>query len=574
MCLHHRSAVRAASLIVVLVILAGCSALPTVGVPATQTSALPAVVAATAASTSLPAQEPSPVANITVPPTVPVTPTSSPAPQPTPELAPTIPAASSASTTSAPPVAPLFGPAWGDRSVYRAGLVTSEQPVLDKLQGTSEYRIDLKIDDSLTKVSGVEQVHYTNRENKPLNEIYVRLFPNALGGRMRVSDVTVDGAGVTPEYQFEDTAVRIPLPEPLPVGASTVVGLNYGIDVPTTLDKGYGLISYTNDILALDTPYAPIPVYNDEGWNVEIPPENADTSFNDVSFYLVRVNAPADLKLVATGVETARQSEGARQTVTFEQGPGRDFFLAASPDYVLTSAQAGETKVNSYALPGEEAAAKVTLDAAVRGLADFGKRFGPYPYTEFDVAATPMLALGIEYPGTVGVSERIYEQDYKSNSGPAAVIQESTLAHELAHQWFYNLVGNDQIDQPWLDEATAQYATWLYYLDVDGQAAADAWASTWGSRWDRTDRTQKPVGLPAADYTDREYSSVVYGRGPMFLAALAERMGQDKFDQFLKDYSARFRWGIATTADFKAMASQACGCDLNDLYKEWLDPAN
>ena len=80
------------------------------------------------------------------------------------------------------------------------------------------------------------------------------------------------------------------------------------------------------------------------------------------------------------------------------------------------------------------------------------------------------------------------------------------------------------------------------------------------------------MGLPASAYNEREYSSIVYGRGPLFLTALAERMGQAKFDQFLKDYSARFRWGIATTADFKAMANQACGCDLSDLYGQWLDP--
>jgi len=49
-------------------------------------------------------------------------------------------------------------------------------------------------------------------------------------------------------------------------------------------------------------------------------------------------------------------------------------------------------------------------------------------------------------------------------------------------------------------------------------------------------------------------------------------MGQATFDQFLKDYAARFRWGIATTEAFKELARQACGCDLDDLYREWLDP--
>ena len=444
--------------------------------------------------------------------------------------------------------------------------------MLDELPGASEYRIDMRIADTLTEVSGEQQVRYTNRENAPLNEIYVRLFPNALGGKMRVSNVSVDGEGVAPIYEFDRTAVRVLLPRPLPVGQSTVLALEYLINVPTSLDSGYGLLSYTNDILALDTPYASIPVYNAEGWNVETPPTNADTSFNDAGFYLVRVSAPANLRLAATGVEVAREIEGDRQVVTLAQGPARDFFVAASPDYALTTAQVGETRVNSYALPGEEAAQAIALQAATSAIQIFSQRFGPYPYTELDVAATPMLALGIEYPGTVGISERVYEADFNPSTGTASAIVESTVAHELGHQWFYNLVGNDQVDQPWLDEAMAQYSTWLYFLDRYGASAADAWRANWGSRWDRTDRERKPVGLPAREYTEREYGSIVYGRGPMFLTALAERMGQVKFDRFLEDYSARFRWGIATAEDFKAMAQEACGCDLSDSYKEWLEP--
>jgi aminopeptidase N len=384
--------------------------------------------------------------------------------------------------------------------------------------------------------------------------------------------VTVDGVAVAPQYEYEETAIRVPLSEPLPVGQSIVLGLKYVIDVPTTMDEGYGLLSFTDDVLALDTPYAPIPVYNEEGWNVETPPQNADTSFNDASFYLVRVTAPAGLKLVATGVEVGRDETGDTQVVTYEQGPARDFFIAASPNYIMSTSQVGETRINTYALPGEEKGQAVALDAAAKGLAHFNQRFGPYPYTELDVAATPMLALGIEYPGAVGISERMYQPDYKPSTGSADILVESTVAHELAHQWFYNLVGSDQIDQPWLDEAMAQYSTWLYFVDRYGAAAGDAVKQNWSSRWDRTGREQKPVGRPARDYSEREYGSIVYGRGPLFLSALAERMGQSKFDQFLKDYSARFRWDIVTTDEFKALADKACGCDLSDLYREWLDP--
>ena len=388
---------------------------------------------------------------------------------------------------------------------------------------------------------------------------------------MTVTDVTVDGAGVSPAYRFERTALEVPLPRPLSPGQSAVLSLNFRLSVPETLDTGYGLISYTGGILALDTPYAAIPVFDDEGWNVETPPPSADTSYNDASFYLVRVTAPAELRVVASGVAIDREVSGAAQTVTFALGPARDFFIAGSTRYVSRTEQLGETQVNSYALAGEEKAAEMALDAAVEALRVFGRRFGPYPYTELDVAATPMLALGIEYPGVVGITEKVYAPDPNTDERRQAELLDSTVAHEVAHQWFYNLVGNDQIDEPWLDEAVAEYSIWFYYLDRYGKDVADDWSQSWDARWERVDRLEKPVGLPAREYDAREYSPIVYGRGPLFLSALAGRMGQERFDQFLSDYAIRFRWDIATAADFKSLAEDACGCELDDLYREWLD---
>ena len=71
--------------------------------------------------------------------------------------------------------------------------------------------------------------------------------------------------------------------------------------------------------------------------------------FNDVSFYLVRVTAPASLVLVTSGVEYDRQIIGNQQLVTFTAGPARDFYLAASPDFIKVTKTIGETVVNSYA---------------------------------------------------------------------------------------------------------------------------------------------------------------------------------------------------------------------------------
>ena len=480
------------------------------------------------------------------------------------------PVSTSSSEDTVASISPLFDVDWNDRTLFSRGLITSQQRMLDQLPGATVYHLDFEISDDLLRVTGQEEVHYTNREDTSLAEVYFRLFPNIAGGKAVVSAVTVAGQPVEPVIEFADTAARIPLPQPLPPGESVDVRLNFAVDVAQEMAGNYGLFGYYDGILVLDQFYPTIPVYDDEGWNVETPPPNADLSYNDASFYLVRVSAPDDLTMLTSGIEVNRETDGSRQTVTFAAGPARDFYLAAGDNYTVTSETVGETTINSYALPEYTVHSELALQVAVDSLRSFNERFGLYPYTEFDVLSTPMQALGIEYPGLVGVSLALYDPAEEIAGLPSRVLLESTVAHEVAHQWFYNTIGNDQVDEPWLDEALAQYVTWLYYVDVYGPGAAQGYVDSWKSRWNRVDQADIPIGLPAGEYDGREYGAIVYGRGPLFIAALAEEMGQESFDEFLRDYAETYQWKIATGELFKKLAEEHCQCDLTSLFEEWV----
>jgi aminopeptidase N len=71
-------------------------------------------------------------------------------------------------------------------------------------------------------------------------------------------------------------------------------------------------------------------------------------------------------------------------------------------------------------------------------------------------------------------------------------------------------------------------------------------------------------------YSEDEYGPIVYGRGPLFFAALENQMGEELFNKLLYDYAEKYRWGISTGADFKALAEETCGCDLTPLFEEWV----
>ncbi|MGE5377825.1 MAG: M1 family metallopeptidase [Bacteroidota bacterium] len=481
-------------------------------------------------------------------------------------------AACSAPVQTQTPLPNAFNTPWADRSIFKSGLVQSQQSILDGLPGASVYHIELKLADDLFHVQGHEEVQYTNNETVPLKEVEFRLFPNILGGRMEVSQLVVDGQSVTPKLQLDDSLMIVALPAPLDPGKSIVIGMDFEVNVPQSVDLNYGVLADYQDVLALAHAYPMIAVYDDEGWNAEIPPQYGDVTYADAAFFLVKITAPQAVTVVTTGTVIDRAQGDEQQTLIVAEGPARDFYLAASPLYVEASKTIGEITINSYTQKGFEKGSQEALDTAAQAIQVFGRRYAPYPYTEFDIVATPNQALGIEYPGMVAIADRIYDVDETLAGTPVRVYLESTVAHETGHQWFYNLVGNDQLDDPWLDESLTQFATLQYYEDQDGEQAAVGFEQSLKGRWGRVNFEKIPIGLPVAKYSGQEYSSIVYGRGPLFFVALRDQMGEPAFDAFLLDYTQKMSWNIATPEFLQSLAEQHCTCDLDALFQEWVYP--
>ncbi len=467
-----------------------------------------------------------------------------------------------------PATEPLFPFAWDDRAPYAAGLI---DPAEAGIPGAPVYHIDLVIADDMASLSGQQIVYFTNREDVALNEIYFHLHPNVLDSQINVSEARVDGAPVVPELSgASDSLLRLPLAAPLPPGGVAMVEMAFTGEVATDIGRNYGVLSYFDGILAMAHFYPMLSVYDATGWNTAEPDIQGDLTYSDASFFLVRVTAPADVVLVGAGTEIDRADSGDTQTVTYAVGPARDFYLAAG-DFDVVSGAAGGTTINSYAPADLADGAVLARDVAAAALDISSARLGPYPYTELDIVTTPTSALGIEYPGLIVGTLRMYNPEATTQSGvPMSAILESTTAHEVGHQWFYNLVGNDQLDQPWVDEAVVSYATYRYYVDRYGQEAGDNYFDSFFGRWRRVDEADIPIGQPVSAYEGDEYSAIVYGRGPIFLRELEEEMGRETFDAFLRDYVAQFRWGLADTAAFRSLAEQHCGCDLSQLFAAWV----
>ncbi len=469
-----------------------------------------------------------------------------------------------------PAAADMFFQEKIDRSVFLDGLSTSYKNASSQPAAASLYQIEYTLQEDLSRVAGREKILYTNQEEIPLNEVRFHLFPNILGGRMTISAVLVNDQVVQPHYQLFNSILRVPLDTELKPGQSIAIQMEFVTEAPTDLDRNYGVLADTGGMVTLAHAYPMAAVYDSRGWAEQIPSAEGDLTYADAAFFIVRVNAPASLTLAGSGREIGRQTQGGVQTVTYAAGPARDFFLAAGKDFTVIQETREGLTIRSYAPRAKQQEARQSLDLAFRAIGDFSQIYSPYAYTQLNIVATPTLALGIEYPGLIVITNRIYNRDTVLQGVPASALLESTIAHEAAHQWFYNLIGNDQLNEPWLDEALAQFATLEYYEKEYGQGGAEGFRQSLEQRWARTQRAEIPLDLPVSAYQGAEYGSIIYGRGPLFIEALESQMGAPSFHQFLKDYLAAFSWRIAGTQDFQALAEQDCGCNLRPLFDEWV----
>ena len=445
---------------------------------------------------------------------------------------------------------------WDDRDLFKTGLVEGSQSILDELPLASTYYLALEIPEHLVSgIQGHQIVRYFNTEEIPLDHIYFRLFPNAQGGSLEVSDVLVNGISAPTtlesfdprvEEESHPTALRVDLAETLQPGESVTIELDFSLSVPTELGGNYGIFGYFEDVLVLDTFYPMIPAYDQEdGWYSGFPQPNGDFSYNDASFYLVQVTAPADLVLGSAGVRVDHQVEGDVQKAIFAVGPARDYYLACSREYVELEEGVDDLTIRVLTNEEHDLHQRLALEYARDAIEIFSQRVGDYPYTEFEIITAPMLALGVEYPGITFLEVEMFFEDHEMYGSSAAVQLESTTVHEVAHMWFYNTVGNDQQNEPWLDEALVQYLTYIYYLDKYGNG--DGFVDSWYRRWSYVSYAEIPIGMPAGMYYDYEteinsYGAIVYGRGPLFFLELEEVVGLDVLMSAIRNYYQDTLW--------------------------------
>ncbi|MGQ9593299.1 MAG: M1 family metallopeptidase [Anaerolineae bacterium] len=476
----------------------------------------------------------------------------------TPQVAPSaVPSAPNPGGTALPveggdQTAALLPPFWGD---------------LASLGQATRYAITATLVEDERLILGQTSIWYTNTEATPLDMLVLRLYPNLMGpgAGLHLEDVQAGGQAVQPHLRQEGSVARLPLASPLAPGQGLTLTLAFRTQVSEHPNRGYGAFGVHGGTWTLAGFYPLVAVYDETGWNEEIPPEHGDMVYSDVAFYRVVWEAGAEYRLASTGSVVEEAEREGRRTWTLVSGPVREFNLALSRDYqVAVWDDPSGTRIRSFCFPEHAAMGQAVLDYARKAFRLYADLFGPYPYRELDLAEGDVGAAGIEYPGLILVAESLYAREDP--------FTEFVVAHEVAHQWWYNLVGNDQVDEPWLDEALANYSTVLYFARVHGPEEAEAILGTFQERYEDLVREGRDaaVAQPSGAFSRADYGVIVYQKGALFLDALRATMGDEAFLALLRQYAAQYRYRIARGRDFLRVAEGISGRDLGPLYHEWL----
>ncbi|MFH1834438.1 MAG: M1 family metallopeptidase [bacterium] len=428
------------------------------------------------------------------------------------------------------------------------------------------YHISVDVDWAAASLEARETVTYFNKTGASLGSIVFNVTPANFGAfTLRESRV----GGTVAEASLEGVVLEVLLPTPLPPGKSVTVELDFQVRVPGRS----GRFGTGQGIMTLGNWFPILAVYRGPRLAISGQPEGwdrhrygwGDPFFTEVGDYRVEVTTSIPMTIAGTG--RAVVSEETRWV--FEAQRVRDFALGMSPYFQTKTVEVDGVQIIAYVLPQHAAAGDRYLKDGAEMLAWLNKYVGGYTLPALSIVemySQSAVDVGQEYPGLIFLSSST-----SATPGAPGNPLSYLVRHEVAHQWFYSMVSNDQVYEPWLDEALATWLAVHFIRENYPQLFSAHWEGIVGAqlRSEIAVLGRAPVSGSIYDYeSEGIYFSTVYRRGATFLEELYKAMG-DKFSPFLKSYFATFRDRVATSSAFLDMAQAATDVNLNTLFRQY-----
>ncbi|MHA1235134.1 MAG: M1 family metallopeptidase [Promethearchaeota archaeon] len=459
-------------------------------------------------------------------------------------------------------------------------------PKLAQISGNfSNYNLSVIMDESNSLVEGNLTVDFYNNDNVNFTRIPFHIYLSGMDYYTRQGSIVIvnvtDVNNPNISFPFEvypaSQIIWVNLSETLEPQkrAQFIIQFNATLPDGSTLPgelldraNSHGSDGDQSRIYKFASFY-PIPcVYdNEDGWNTDPYLTTGDPFYFDMAYYNLFIEAPGGMIIAATGNLDQKLDKGATTWYHFNPiYPVREVTFSASRYFQVQSKISNGVNISTYFLPKETYLwNNFALNRAEDALILFNNTFGTYPYPTLNIVEEYTSFGGMEYPNQVYISEAIGSLGFL----------EKVIVHEVCHQWWYNLIGNDEVDVGFLDEGLTCWST-----DYYGEYYYGDWEYFQNTRYIDIVRLYYAInGLSSKINqtvyeclaTGTNYYYVAYYKAPLIFEMLRQNLGLTDFLDGLKLYFERHKFEIVILSDLQQAFEDVVEQSLDWFFFPWFD---
>ncbi|WP_340013752.1 M1 family metallopeptidase [Paenibacillus sp. FSL K6-1318] len=455
--------------------------------------------------------------------------------------------------------------------IANMGVVAAEavpSPVSTKMHNTQkdsleqtpiQYQIQARLNEKDMTIQGSEKVTYHNTSKDTLQQLVLHTYADAnlskstqatmfeqdnevisinnpdkkpedfLGG-IDIQAVTADSQSL--DFQNESQALTVQLKEPVQPGESVSFQLEFQLNIP----YGSQRVSYYKDIINGAHWFPVMSVYDEvkRQWNKAPYSRTFESDYYTSSDFEVQFNVPDEYQVTMPGTITTQDStEYGRKIVSAVAENTREFVFFASPNLQVERATRNGLTVEYYYFNDDPSKKKLVeryINQAFKVIDFYSDKYGKYPYPEFRIVETYVQGVAVEYA-------RLIQMGQIQNG--AVPEEDTTFVHEIAHQWFHALIGNNSETESFLDEGFADFSM-VYFAEKQGDKLN-------GFRSIQFDTAPVDMEIASTNNEAGDLAGLVYyQKGRQAIYQLYRSDGEEKFDELMRTYFKRYVYQNAT----------------------------
>lgn len=391
---------------------------------------------------------------------------------------------------------------------------------------------------------------YTNQTETILEEI-----PFVVPNNIQVLLINVNGRLSESKSIINTNSMVLPIIDDLEIGDPIEIQINYMLNVPQSI----GVLGWTDQQINLADFYPFIPPYiESQGWLINEPGKVGESLVYDLADFnlIFSTNITSPYELFSNA-----HSEIIDNKFDINAHDYRNVVLSICMGCSRSEVDYGTFKVIGGFITDDVDKGGEAIAIIGQSILYFSDLFGvAYPHDEM-IIIEANFPDGMEYDGFFFLSKDYFDQYKGGFQNYLSILS----IHETAHQWWYGLVGNDQANEPWLDEALSTYSE-LLFLEEFHPELVDWW-------WDYRVFSYQPDGLVSStiyDFNfDRPYINAIYLRGALYLQDLRSNLSSEVFISRLKDYAQKYHGKIADSNGFESTFLIEMTPEINGIREKY-----